>query len=384
MKWIEPTQTGSTYPSLGDLEEAHFACKAFGDLALWSANPWMTWGEGKPEADPDRSAVVAAFQVTFIQGGFVFSMHSHHYASDVMGWHNFTHQLAENCYAVSNGTTFPPWDAARIDVSRFTLDIPESDQVDGPPAAPKASRHPDQQALLFHLPQRKATLLKELAFPTDKSLRISTYDAMCAFVWRQLSRIRQPFYNLDPSTKPFFGEAVNMRPRLHDPELPERMLRNVLCGAFGNLAPVSCPTIKDVVAPEQEYPLRELALYIRKLTNSCDQKHMEALLKSIAPVRDKRSVSLSLDALPPMSIWVTDHRSADVGGLDFGFGKPITYRHLWGEHLSPGLILIYAPIKSSSKPDEGFVFTITMEKELVPRLLQDPDWTNFFEYLGED
>jgi len=25
-----------------------------------------------------------------------------------------------------------------------------------------------------------------------------------------------------------------------------------------------------------------------------------------------------------------------------------------------------------------------MEKELVPKLLKDPDWTSIFEYLGED
>lgn len=344
----------------------------------------MTWGEGKPEADPDRGAIVSAYQVTFVPGGMVFSMHSHHYASDVMGWHNFTRQLAENCYAVCKETPFPPWDPARLDVSRFTLEVPAAYQVDGPPVAPQASRHPDQQALLFHLPQSKAASLKELASPTDKSLRISTYDAMCAFVWRQLSRTREAFYNLDPSMQPFFGEAVNMRPRLHNPELPERMLRNVLCGAFGNTAPVPQPTVKDLIAPENEHPLSELALYIRKLTNSCDQEHMETLLKVIAPIRDKRSISLNLDALPPMSIWMTDHRPADVGDLAFGFGKPITYRHLWGEHLSPGLILIYAPIKSSSNPDEGFVFTVTMEKELVSKLLQDPEWTSYFEYLGED
>lgn len=49
-----------------------------GDLSVWSANPWMTWGEGKPEADPDHGAVVAAYQANFVRGGLVFSMHSHH------------------------------------------------------------------------------------------------------------------------------------------------------------------------------------------------------------------------------------------------------------------------------------------------------------------
>ncbi|KAI7778621.1 hypothetical protein LA080_001951 [Diaporthe eres] len=111
---------------------------------------------------------------------------------------------------------------------------------------------------------------------------------------------------------------------------------------------------------------------------------MEALVEAIAPIRDKRSIGLRADALPPMSTWVTDHRPADVGGLDFGFGRPITHRHLWGEHLSAGLVLIYAPGSSSSDPDEGFTFTVTIEKQLVSKLVRDPEWSEYFEYRGID
>ncbi|KAL1854398.1 hypothetical protein Daus18300_011497 [Diaporthe australafricana] len=367
VKCLDSLEVDSTYPSMSDLENEHFACRALGDLGMWSANPWMTWGEGRPEADPDHGAVVAAYQATFIRGGLVFGMHCHHYASDVMGWSNFTRQLADNCFAISNGTAFPAWDPACIDVSRFTRDLPETEQVDGPPVAPRHPDHPEQQAVLFHMPMSKAVLLKSCASPSDGSRWISTYDAIS-----------------DMSTHPYFGEAVNMRPRLRNLNLPGRMMRNVLCGAFGDTAPVPRPTLAELIAPEEEYPLSNLAVYIRKLTDSCDQKHMEALVDFIAPIRDKRSISLRLDALPPMSIWVTDHRPADVGGLDFGFGKPITHRHLWGDHLSPGLVLIYAPVNSASNTDEGYTFTITMEKDLVPKLLQDPQWTEFFEYRGVD
>lgn len=355
-----------------------------GDLSLWSANPWMTWGEGRPEADPDHGAVVAAYQANFVPGGLVFSMHSHHYASDVMGWRNFTKQLAENCYAVYNGTRFPPWDPACIDVSRFTRYVPESAQVDGPAAAPRHPGHPDQQAVLFHLPKSKAAFLKKAASASNSNRWISTYDAMCAFLWRQLSRVRLDLHKRDLSSHPYFGEAVNMRPRIHGPDLPDRMMRNVVCGAFGDTAPVARPTLAEVVAPEDEYPLSELAGYIRRLTDSCTQGHMEALIEAIAPVRDKRSISLRVDALPPMSIWVTDHRPADVGELNFGFGRPITHRHLWGEHLSAGLVLIYAPKSLSTDPDEGFTFTVTVEKELVRKLIQDPEWSQCFEYRGID
>lgn len=174
-----------------------------------------------------------------------------------------------------------------------------------------------------------------------------------------------------------------MRSRINNPKLPERMMRNVVCGAFGDSSPITQPTVAEVIGLEN-YPLAKLAGYIRRLTNSCTQDHMEKLMDMIAPIRDKRSISLRVDALPPMSMWVTDHRPGDVGDFDFGFGKPITHRHLWGDNVTPGLVLIYAPTRSSLNPDEGYTFTVTVEEELVPKLLQDPEWNEFFEYRGID
>lgn len=279
-------------------------------------------------------------------------------------------------------------------MSRFTRDLPEDALVDGPAVLPRHPGHPEQQAVLFHLPRSKAAQLKKLASPppppppaaTDCSTSapwISTYDAMCAFVWRSLSRVRAPLHRPDPSSHLWWAEAVNMRPRL--PGTPPRMLRNVLSGAFSDTAAgvaAPRPTAADVVSPST--PLSELAAYVRRLTESCTEAHLEALVAAFAPVRDKQSVSLRVDAHPPMSVFVTDHRSGDVSGFDFGFATPVTYRHLWGSQVTAGLVLIYAPIRSSSNPDEGCMFTITMEKELVPKLLQDPEWSQYFEYRGID
>lgn len=192
-----------------------------------------------------------------------------------------------------------------------------------------------------------------------------------------------------------------MRERLQklilDGQTPEHMLRNVVAGAFSHSAPVqfsdkpsmaeadpngpSPPTVAEIVS---DAPLSELACYIRALTNSCTEEHLETLISMIAPIRDKRSISLRVDAHPPMSMFVTDHRMGDVSGFDFGFAKPITYRHLWGSSITAGLVLIYAPIRCTANPDEGCMFTITMEKELVPKLLEDADWTAYFEYRGVD
>lgn len=166
------------------MERAHFSCRSLGDLKRWSI-PEMVWGDGNPAADVDNSPTTAAYQLNFVRGGLVFSMHSHHYASDVMGWSNFTRQLADNCYAIANKTAFPPWDPACIDASRFTKHITTASLVDGPPAPQRHPGHPAvQQACLFRLLANKAARLKQLATPASTCLAeewISTYDAMCAY-----------------------------------------------------------------------------------------------------------------------------------------------------------------------------------------------------------
>ncbi|KAF6828965.1 acyl transferase [Colletotrichum plurivorum] len=343
--------------------------------------PELTWGE-RPEADPDCSPAVAAYQVNVMNGGLIFSMHNHHYSCDVMGWANFTRQLAENCFTVANSTDFPAWDPACIDASRFTKDLPAESLVDGPAIPQMHPDHREQQAVLFHLHKSKAEALKKLATPTNPAAHwISTYDATCAYVWRMLSRVRAPLHKPDPSTPLWWGEAVNMRPRLKNPPVPERMMRNVVAGAFSDTAPVPPLTVADVVS---DAPLSRLAGYIRSLTESCDEEHLDRLIGFIAPVKDKRTISLRVDAHPPMSMFVTDHRPADVSRFDFGFGKPITHRHLWGGHKTAGVVLIYPPVGSATDADEGFMFAITMEKDLVPELTKSSEWAEYFEYPGID
>ncbi|KAH8205015.1 hypothetical protein TruAng_000898 [Truncatella angustata] len=315
-------------------------------------------------------------------------MHSNHYASDVVGGSNFTRRLAENCCAISNNTPFSEWDPRLIDVTHFTKDLPEEALVDGPPLQQRHADHPEQACVVFHLPLSKAAQLKEMAIPWTVDLvphQISTFDATCAYIWRMLSKVRAPLYRPDLSKKLWWAEAVDVRGRLESPPFEEdimkRMMRNILASAFSDMTDIEQLTAAEVIS---DAPLAILARYIRRLTNSCTQQHLESLIDAIAKIRDKRSTSLRVDARPPMSMFVTDHRKGDISSFDFGFAKPITYRHLWGSLITTGLILIYAPICSDASPDEVCMFTITKEKELVPKLLEDPEWTKYFEYRGVD
>ncbi|KAL4770590.1 transferase [Aspergillus nidulans var. acristatus] len=378
VQWLD--KDGEQYPSIDEIEHAHFSAVKLGDLNTWSVPP-MTYGE-KPEANPDSSPTVAAYKANFVRGGLVFIMHHHHYSNDIMGWAGLTHQLAGNCYATLHKTEFPPWDPANLDLSRITKpDPPEDQKVDGPPAP---QRHPDQRtgvSLLFHLPKSKAAQLKTLATPDDGSW-ISTYDAFSAFIMRTLTRLRAPVFNPDPSSQIFWAEAVDMRRRFHDPPVPPRMQGNVMSAAMSTTAQISMPnpTISEIISG---WPFPRLASYIRALTNSVTQEGLDQMLNMVAMVRDKKTLNIRIDSQPPMSILQTDHRDANITAADFGFARPITYRHLL-DCVTNGVIIVYPPRAGTGNEDEGCEFAIFYEKDLARTLIEDAEWNEYFEYRGVD
>lgn len=378
VQWLDSPKDSAAYPSFDDIAKANFCTSALGDLSCWSVPP-MTYGE-KPEAHPDCSPVVAAYKANFIRGGLVFIMHHHHYSNDVMGWAGLTHQLAENCYAIVNQTPFPSWDPACLDLSRLTKpDVPEESKVDGPPAPQRHPGHLPAEMLLFHLPKSKAAELKKLATPTDGSW-ISTYDAFSAFMWRTVTRLRAPTFKPDPSAPLLWIEAVDMRRRMHSPKVPARLQRNVMTGAMSSTAPVTAPTAAEVIS---EWPLPKLASYVRQLTNSITQEGLDQMLDIVAAVRDKSALNLRIDSHPPMSWLQTDHRDANITGADFGFAKPLTYRHLI-DRLTNGVTIIYPSRDPSPESDEGPEFSISYETGLKEALIKDPKWNKYFEYRGVD
>ncbi|CAJ0545167.1 Ff.00g086400.m01.CDS01 [Fusarium sp. VM40] len=359
VQWLDTPEDANKYPSLEDVEKTNFSAVTLGNLEAWSVPP-MTYGE-KPEAHPDNSPVVSAFKANFVRGGLVFNMHHHHYANDVMGW-------------------FPSWDVLNLDVSRLIKqEPPENRKINGP--TPK-ERHPAHQvgvSLLFHLSKSKAAELKARAMPTDGTW-VSTYDAFSAFIWRNLTRIRAPVFNPDPTSKLFWCEAIDMRRRMHSPKVPPRLQHNVMFAAVSLTAPVEQPTVAEVIS---DWTFSQLASYIRRLTDSVNQENLDETLEMVARVRDKTSLNTRIDAQPPLSILQTDHRDADITAADFGFTKPVTYRHLL-DRITQGVIIVYPPRDTSPESDEGCEFAIFYEKRLAQDLIDDVEWSQYFEYRGVD
>lgn len=186
VQYMDSSDTAS--PSLSDIRKNHFKASTLGDVSILSNLP-MTFGE-KPEAHPDNSPEISSFKASFISGGLIFNMHSHHYANDITGWATFTKLLAGCCDAMVNKTEPPVLPPMCINHSRFTIPLdPQESRVTAPPQKQRHPAHKQTDAVLFHLPKSKAAALKKAASPEDGTW-ISTYDALCSIIWRVLSRIR--------------------------------------------------------------------------------------------------------------------------------------------------------------------------------------------------
>lgn len=134
---------------------------------------------------------------------------------------------------------------------------------------------------------------------------------MCAYIWRILTSVRAPFYDIDLYTIPWIGEAINIRPRLSTP-VPHRMVRSIVAGAFSDTAPVTCLTVGEIIS---DAPLSKLVVHIRKLTESCNEQYFDGLIDLIGHIRDKRVLAHRTESYPPLSIVISDHRSADISSL---------------------------------------------------------------------
>lgn len=72
---------------------------------------------------------------------------------------------------------------------------------------------------------------------------------------------------------------------------------------------------------------------------------------------------------------MTDHHPVDVTGCSSGFGFPLMRWLLMGDVISAKMTLVYPATRSSSASDsdEGTIWSTTVEKDIVPTLLEDPE-----------
>jgi hypothetical protein len=371
------------FPSFAEIADAHFLEATLGDINVLSNSP-MTCGN-KPEAHPDNSPALLSFKANFIPGGLILNYHTHHYSNGLVGSTAFIKQLSENCYAVAHQTPFPPYDLRWLDRKSYGLpgfDSPSSSTeppISAPPRAEKNLQHRPSQFLLFHLPKSKAGALKAAASPNDGTW-ITTYNAVCALMWRTLTKLRVPLYKPDPSYKPLWGEGVTVSKLFTNPPIPSRMQGNLQFDITSRTSRVPELTVSEIAS---DAPLSKLAVYTREMTESVTPDMLATALSAVANVRNKQDLSIRVDSFPPMALLWSDWRSGNYCTYDFGFGKPEAHRHLFGG-VPLCQAVVFPPRVGPRGEDEGIEIQFAFETELVEALLRDEEWGRYFEFRGVD
>jgi hypothetical protein len=250
------------FTSFSEIADAHFIATALGDINVLSNAP-HTCGN-KPEAHPDNHPALLSFKANFIPGGLILNYHLHHYANGLAGSRAFIRQLSENCYAVAHNTPFPTFSPGWLDRASYGLPgfdfespTPSSTPVSAPPRPEKNLSHLPSQFLLFHLPKSKAVLLKKAATPDDGTW-ITTYNAMCALMWRTLTKHRLRLYHPAPEYKPLWGQGVTISHLFTNPPLPERLQGNLQIDVTSRTSNIPELTVHEIVS---DAPLSKLATY---------------------------------------------------------------------------------------------------------------------------
>ncbi|KAG5659470.1 hypothetical protein KAF25_002029 [Fusarium avenaceum] len=370
------------FASFDEIAEAHYLSPILGDINVLTNAP-MTCGS-KPEAHPDNSPIVASSKANLIPGGLILTLSTHHWTNGLIGFASFVQQLSENCFAVANGTEFPSFDPRCMDRSLFgpfgSDSLPSLEkQVDAPPRQTRNTKHKHSQALLFHLPKSKGQELKRAATPSDGTW-ITTFNAICAILWRVSSRLREPLYKPGLSYKPLWAGGVSVNKFFTNPPMPERIQGNLQIDITSEMSDVPQLTLAEIIS---EAPLSKLALYTRQVTESVNLDMLTAVLEKVASVRNKQDLSINVDSFQPMSLLTSDWRKADFCVLDFGFGKPTVHRHLFGG-VPLSQVVVFPPRVGPAGDDEGIEVQVTIETEIMSKMINDAEWSRYFEFRGVD
>ncbi|KAH7025078.1 uncharacterized protein B0I36DRAFT_295863 [Microdochium trichocladiopsis] len=373
-----------TYPSMDELDKGNFLAPILGDARLLSNYPMIV--ANIPEAHPDNSPPMVSLKINYIRGGLIITLATHHYWNSLSGMLSFNELLSANCRHEAYGTPLPTFDPVALDrttIDRYALEqLPapsEADMITAPPRSPgrNAAFRPSCSAM-FHLPKSRGAQLKALATPEEGW--ISTYDAVCGLLWRVLSRLREPVYSPGWDSLPVWAQSVSFHRIFKNPPLPAQLQGNLHLDVNSLMPGFPALTLREVV---HTAPLSRLATYMRHMTDGVDVKMLADELQRHRGVRNKADLSINVDLYPPLANLVSDWRAADYCSMDFGFGKPVAWRVLMGR-VALSQICVYAPRHGPAGADEGMEVLLTVEKELLPRLLGDEEWTRFFEYRGLD
>ncbi|KAK1547770.1 trichothecene 3-O-acetyltransferase [Colletotrichum paranaense] len=317
---------------------------------------------GKPEP-------VFITQATFIKGGLVLAFLGHHQVLDGTGQGQLIKLLSKAC----KGEDFTEEEVATGNLTRQNV-IPllenfkggsETDAMIIMPSATPSSPPATCSWAYFDFSSDSLSALKSLASEAVTSGYITTDDALTAFVWQSISRIRVKRLPNDAATK--LARAINVRGYMGIPQTFPALIQSMTNNSMA---------IKDLV----ERPLGEAASQLRSAVDPTALSYgVRALATLMNQAADKSVFSftgtLHLDRDLAFSSWA----KLDLYEHDFGLGlgKPESVRR---PQFTPVESLGYLLPKA---PDGSIALAICLRDEDMNGLKKDELWLKYSKYIGK-
>ncbi|KAK1975187.1 trichothecene 3-O-acetyltransferase [Colletotrichum cereale] len=360
---IKDLRDDLSVPTMDAMKRANFPARML-DESIFAARPTLPIDPtlaGKPQP-------IFIVQATFVRGGLVLTFLGHHQAMDGTGQGQIIDLLSKAC----RNESFTDEEVSTGNLPRRSIvplleDYQRGLEVDSmivePPKEPPSPA--TCRWAYFDFSASSLSALKSMASKTVKSSYVTTDDALTAFVWQSVSRVRASRLSLDEEIK--FARAVNVRGYLGVPQ--------TFPGIVQSMTNNSSP-LKDLI----NGPLGEVASQLRSTVNPEALSYSTRVFATVlhrSP--DKRGFSLTgtlrLDKDMMLSSWA----KLDLYEQDFGLGlgKPESVRR---PQFTPVESLAYLLPKSR---EGSIALAICLRNEDMNKINEDEEWVKFAKYIGE-
>ncbi|WYZ44569.1 hypothetical protein EsH8_VII_001005 [Colletotrichum jinshuiense] len=306
-------------------------------------------------------------QATFINSGLILTFLGHHQVMDGTGQGQIIDLFSKAC----RNEHFTEDEVTTGNLPRHNI-IPLLDNYErGPeidamvvtaPTEPPETP-PKCSWAYFNFPSSSLSDLKSLASESIKSGYITTDDALSAFVWQSVSRIRAGRLSLDEEVK--FARAVNVRGYLGIPQTFPGLMQSMTNNSS---------RLNTLI----EEPLGVVASQLR---STVDPKALGYSTRAFATVlsksADKGGFSFTGTLRLDKDIMLSSWAKLDLYEQDFGLhlGKPVSVRR---PQFTPVESLMYLLPKSR---EGDIALAICLRDEDMKRLKRDEEFSKYTQYI---
>lgn len=348
-------------PTMNDLRKAKFPFSMLDESIIAPRNTIPGTG-GAPTLD----SPVFIVQATFIPGGLILTFLGQHQTMDGTGQGEVIRLLSKAC----RGEPFTSEELSAGNMPRANI-IPllDEDYKPGPeieqflvkPNPPAPAPPQNYSWTYFSFDEAALKAIKSLATMTLKTGFVSTDDALSAFVWQSVVRVRLP--RLGPSAQSTFARAVNVRSHLSVSQSYPGLLQSMVNSTY---------TAQELVDDT-------LGGVASKLRSELDPKTSDLAYKTRALAmflnRSPDKTVISLTALVDLSTGIMLSSWVKQGSyeLDFnmGLGEPESVRR---PQFFPVESLMYLMPK---RGDGEISVAMCLRDEDMERLKKDEPFTKY-------